>query len=172
MNLPADTWTISFQKNRGAPEGTQKVPAFTSWAEWADVGERYFSGTATYRTGFPAKRFVGDRVMLVLTDLREICTVRINGKPAGTIWAMPYQLDITAYLKDGANTLEIDVTNLWPNRIIGDAQPSNLRAYTKTNIRKYAADSPLLPSGLIGPVTIETIHAASMQTPESARETH
>jgi hypothetical protein len=75
-------------------------------------------------------------------------------------------------LKDGTNSIELDVTNLWPNRIIGDAQPSTSDAYTKTNISKYTSDSPLLPSGLVGPVTIETIHAASMQTPKPAGEKH
>jgi hypothetical protein len=98
--------------------------------------------------------------------------VRINGKPAGTIWAMPYQLDVTGRLKDGKNTLELDVTNLWPNRIIGDAQPSNTHAYTSTNIRKYTANSPLLPSGLIGPVTIETIHAACTRTVQDVGKKH
>jgi len=163
IELPADKWTISFQSNRGAPAGAQKVPAFTSWTEWPDAGERYFSGTATYRTNFEIKPSAADRVMLALADLHEICTVRVNGKPAGTIWAMPYKLDITPYLKDGTNSLELDVTNLWPNRIIGDAQPSNPHAYTKTNIRKYTSSSPLLPSGLVGPVTIETVHAAGTQ---------
>jgi len=92
----------------------------------------------------------------------------VNGKNAGTIWAMPYRLDITASLSAGRNTLELDVTNLWPNRIIGDAQPSATRTYTKTNIRKYTASSPLLPSGLIGPVTLETVRESKLRaTPDS-----
>jgi hypothetical protein len=160
LELSADRWTISFQANRGAPAGVQKVPGFTSWTEWPDAGERYFSGTATYRTEFDGKHAAGDRVVLALTDIREICTVRINGEPAGTIWAMPYRLDVTGKLKDGINSLELDVTNLWPNRIVGDAQPSTTHTNTRTNIRKYTATSPLLPSGLIGPVLIQTVHSA------------
>jgi hypothetical protein len=172
LELPSDKWTITFQENRGAPTGPQKLPGFTSWTESPDPGVRYFSGTATYRTELPWKRNAEDRVLLALTDLREICTVRINGKPAGTIWAMPYQLDITQALKNGSNTLELDVTNLWPNRIIGDAQPSNPHAYTSTNIRKYTSTSPLLPSGLIGPVTIESIHAARTKPANGAAAKH
>jgi len=103
------------------------------------------------------KRTADERVFLTLTDLREICTVRVNGKIAGTIWAMPYRLDITDSLAQGKNSLELDVTNLWPNRIIGDVQPSATHHYTQTNIRKYRADSPLLPSGLIGPVKLESV---------------
>jgi hypothetical protein len=156
--LPASQWTIAFQPGRGAPTGTMPLPSFQSWAESPDAGIRYFSGTATYKTQIEAKHAAGERVFLTLTDLHEVCTVRINGKAAGTIWAMPYRLDITDSLADGRNTLELDVTNLWPNRLIGDSQPGVTRTYTHTNIRKYTADSPLLPSGLIGPVALETVH--------------
>ena len=76
---------------------------------------------------------------------------------------MPYRLDITAALAPGRNTIELEVTNLWPNRIIGDAQPFARRTYTQTNIRKYTAASPLLPSGLIGPVTLETVHDTKLR---------
>jgi hypothetical protein len=155
QNLPASQWTIAFQPNRGAPASPRPLPNFHSWSDSPVSGIRYFSGTATYRTQAEIKRAPTDRVFLTLTDLHEICTVRINGKPAGTLWAMPYKLDITASLADGPNTIELDVTNLWPNRIIGDAQPSAKHTYTKTNIRKYTAVSPLLPSGLIGPVGLE-----------------
>ena len=155
--LPASQWTIGFQPDRGAPAGTQSLPDFESWTASSDAGVRYFSGTATYRTNVTVKRTVGERVFLTLTDLHEICTVRINGKSVGTLWAMPYRLDITDSLTAGRNSLELDVTNLWPNRIIGDAQPSATRTYTKTNIHEYIASSPLLPSGLVGPVALETV---------------
>lgn len=155
--LPASQWTISYQADRGAPAGTQAVKSFTSWAESSDPAVKYFSGTATYSTKVAHHVNANERVFLTLTDLREICTVRVNGKAAGTIWSIPYRLDITDSLTDGENTLELDVTNLWPNRIIGDAQPNATQKYTNTNIRKYTASSPLLPSGLIGPVSLETV---------------
>jgi hypothetical protein len=155
-DLPASHWTITFQPDRGAPAGLQPLDAFASWTASPTPGIRYFSGTATYRTEIDRTQTPGQHTFLNLTDLREICTVRINGKEAGTIWAMPYRLDITAALIAGRNSIELDVTNLWPNRIIGDAQPTNAHTYTHTNIRKYTANSPLLPSGLIGPVTLES----------------
>jgi hypothetical protein len=157
--LPASQWTITFQPNRGAPSGPQPLNSFDSWTASSNPGIRYFSGTATYRTEINQTPTPGQHTFLNLTDLREICTVRINGKEAGTIWAMPYRLDITAALIPGHNSIELDVTNLWPNRIIGDAQPNNPHTYTHTNIRKYTASSPLLPSGLIGAVTLETSSA-------------
>jgi hypothetical protein len=158
--LPASTWTLSFQPDRGAPSTPQPVTSFRSWSESSDPGIRYFSGTATYRTEIRFAPAPGERVVLALTNLREICTVRINGKPAGTLWALPYRLDITDTLRSGSNTIELDVTNLWPNRLIGDAQPGVTHPYTHTNIRKYTANSPLLPSGLIGDVTLERMPAA------------
>jgi hypothetical protein len=92
----------------------------------------YFSRTATYRTsidvnrgtGIEIKRDVGDRVFLTLIELHEIWTVKMNGTFAGTIWAMPYRSEVAGSLTDGHSNLELDATNLWPNRIIGYAQPS------------------------------------------------
>jgi len=105
----------------------------------------------------------GRRALLSLKELHEICTVRVNGEDAGTIWAMPYRLDITDKLKPGRNTIEVEVTNLWPNRLIGDAQPGVTQTYTRTNIRKYTAGSPLLPSGLIGPVSLVMVGGTTMK---------
>jgi hypothetical protein len=157
--MPPQDWTIRFQTGRGAPAGEQPVKDFGSWTESDEAGVRYFSGTATYSTNVAVHYRPGERVTLRLTDVREVCTVRVNGKEAGTIWAMPYSLDITDFVKDGTNRVELAVTNLWPNRIIGDAQPSAKERFTHTNIRKYTAESPLLPSGLIGPVALETQEA-------------
>lgn len=157
--LPPAGWTITFQPGRGAPSESQRLSGFQSWSESALPGVRYFSGTATYRTEVNLQRLPGKRFILTLAGLHEICSVRVNGKSLGTLWAMPYRLDITAGLQDGRNALELDVTNLWPNRIIGDAQTTAKETYTHTNIRRYTADSPLLPSGIVGPVAIETISA-------------
>jgi hypothetical protein len=166
--LPARQWSISFQPDRGAPEGQHALADFSSWADSPDPGVRYFSGAATYRTQVAVERKPGARVYLKLTEIHEICTVRINGKSAGTIWAMPYRLDITDALGSGSNVLELEVTNLWPNRLIGDAQPGVRHTYTQTNIRKYTASSPLLPSGLMGPVTLETVPDTKWIDPANA----
>ena len=165
VDLPASQWTIAFQTERGAPVGAQTLDNFRSWAESPNAGMRYFSGTATYRTEVDVKKVTNERIFLTLTDLREVCTVRINGNNAGTVWAMPYRLDITDSLIEGRNNVELEVTNLWPNRIIGDAQPSATQTYTRTNIRKYSANSPLLPSGLIGPIAIETVRGTRLHVP-------
>jgi hypothetical protein len=126
-----------------------------------DAGVRYFSGTATYRTTVNlAGSQLAERnsLWLDLGEVHEVAAVPINGKPAAILWKVPYSLRADSLLNAGDNTIEIDVTNLWPNRLIGDAQSPGGKHYTWTNIRKYTRDSPLLPSGLLGPVVLHTVY--------------
>jgi hypothetical protein len=147
-------WAVAFQPGRGAPVSVT-LPALADWTQNADLGVRYFSGTATYRhvLKVPAIR-PGHRLILDLGEVRELAEVLVNGKSAGILWKPPYQADITAVARRGTNTLEIRVTNLWVNRLIGDAQP-DAKPITFTTLKTYRADAPLRPSGLIGPVTLQ-----------------
>jgi hypothetical protein len=145
-------WALTFQPGRGAPANATSVSELKSWTESSDAGIRYFSGTATYRAGVLAPRGHSRHVSLEFAGVHEIARVRINGKEAGTVWAAPYRLEVGALLHSGVNEVEIEVTNLWPNRIIGDLQPGNPQRITTTNITTYKVDSPLMPSGLIGVV--------------------
>ncbi len=150
-------WTLSFPANWGAPSSVT-LAQLQSWTDNTDPGVRYFSGTATYRTTLQltsAQAVVGRSADLDLGDVHEVATVTINGKPAGTLWKSPYIVPVDGLLHAGENRVEVNVTNLWPNRIIGDAQDPAARHYTWTNIRKYTKTSPLLPSGMQGPVTLE-----------------
>ncbi len=153
----APSWQIRFAAGRGAPTTPVKVSELRSWTDSKDAGIRYFSGTAIYSNTFVlSNRSKLSPLTLRLHDLHEIARVRVNGHDAGTIWALPFELKIASgLLRSGVNRLEIEVTNLWPNRIIGDLQPRATERYTRTNITAYKADSKLLPSGLIGPVTLE-----------------
>jgi len=147
-------WSVAFEPGRGAPAAAT-MTELTDWSLSGDPGIRYFSGTAAYRSHFQLQLLPEAGLTLSLTELHEIATVKVNGKAAGTIWALPYRLHLpTELLHAGDNEIELDVTNLWPNRIIGDLQPGVTQPVTRTNIRKYTAASPLLPSGLIGPVTL------------------
>jgi hypothetical protein len=154
----AGPWQLSFQKNRGAPASiTQNTLA--SWSENADPGVRYFSGSAVYAKTFriPQKAKAGDRLLLDLGDVREIAEVSLNGQMLGTLWNPPFTLDITDAAHPGDNRLQIRVVNLWVNRLIGDAQPSEKTKYTFTTFPTYEPDAPLRPSGLLGPVQIEEV---------------
>jgi len=80
--------------------------------------------------------------------------VIVNGQSLGIVWKTPFRMNVTGALKEGQNTLEIKVTNLWVNRLIGDQQPDAGEKITYTTMRFYRAESPLLPSGLMGPVVL------------------
>ena len=146
-------WALAFQAGRGAPASVM-LPALADWTQSADPGVRYFSGTATYRqtVKVPAIRS-GHRLILDLGDVRDLAEVIVNGKSAGILWQPPYEADVTGLVHAGTNTLEVRVTNLWVNRLIGDAQPG-AKPITFTTLKTYRADAPLRPSGLIGPVTL------------------
>jgi hypothetical protein len=147
---------LTFQPDRGAPEKI-KLDKLASWHENSDAGVKYFSGTATYTKAVqaPPEWFTtGAHLWIDLGDVKNLAEVAVNGKPLGIVWKMPYRVDATSALKAGTNTLEIKVTNGWANRIIGDRQPNVTKAYTFTTPQFYKADSPLWPSGLLGPVQI------------------
>ncbi len=115
-------WQVKFQSGRGAPESIE-LPELRSLHLHENPGVKYFSGTATYGRSFdvPAE-FLGvdRRVILDLGRVEVIASVRVNGRDAGTVWKEPYRLDVTDLVRAGVNTLEIAVTNLWTNRLIGD----------------------------------------------------
>jgi hypothetical protein len=153
-------WTLSFPPGWGAPPQVE-MNQLSSWANSADAGVRYFSGRATYRTVLhltEAQAATTSPANLNLGEVHEVAAVRINGKVARILWKQPYAVRVDGLFHAGANTIEVDVTNLWPNRLIGDARDPDGKHYTWTNIRKYTKDSPLLPSGMLGPVRIEPVY--------------
>ncbi len=175
------TWQVRFASGWGAPAQIV-LHHLLSWSEHPDLGVRYFSGTARYRTSvhIPSSAYkVRDyRIDLDLGRVEVSARVYINGKLAGTLWKAPYRVDVTGYLRPGTNAIEVEVTNLWVNRMIGDEQlpedsnrnpdgtlrewpewilagrPSPTGRYTFTTWRLWQKDSPLQPSGLLGPVAV------------------
>jgi hypothetical protein len=142
-------WTVSFTPGWGAPAQTT-FDKLLSWSEHADPGIRYYSGTARYATqvNLPA----AGNYTLDLGEVREIAEVWLNGQSQGILWKKPFTMKLAA--KAGANQLEIEVVNLWPNRLIGDQALPPEKRFTSTNITKFKATSPLMPSGLLGPVVL------------------
>ncbi|MBR5715076.1 MAG: hypothetical protein IKX59_00680 [Bacteroidales bacterium] len=147
-------WVVKFQQGRGAPaEATFET--LTSWSEHKDAGIRYFSGTASYQTTVHVASLSDQtRQMLQLGKVRNLAEVKVNGTSAGIVWKEPFEVDVTGLLHEGNNSIEIEVTNLWVNRLIGDAQPNCRKPVTYTDARYYAPDAPLEESGLMGPVVI------------------
>ena len=81
--------------------------------------------------------------------------VKLNGRDLGILWKPPFRADVTGALRPGANTLEIRVANLWPNRLIGDAALPASERFTWSSWHPFTKDTPLLKSGLLGPVRLE-----------------
>jgi hypothetical protein len=107
----------------------------------------------------PADAFrPGHRIELDLGAVKEMAEVIVNEQPVGDVlWKPPYRVDITPALQRGTNRVEVRVTNLWPNRMIGDLQPGATQTYTFTDFRPFTKDSPLLESGLLGPVKLDAV---------------
>ena len=145
-------WDVAFQPGRGAPDRIV-MPELKLFDEHADPAVKYFSGTAVYKTTFVFRTEEG-RFVLDLGKVYHIAEVKVNGTALRTLWRHPFQVDITDALRTGTNEIEIAVTNLWPNRLIGDEQPGVKHRLTYTTWPFYKADDPLLPSGLGGPVSI------------------
>lgn len=149
-------WAVAFAPDLGAPAIATFDP-LASWSDSADRGIKHFSGTATYTKTIdvPAGMInAGKKLSLDLGEVRELAEVSINGKPLGIVWHPPYKVDVSGVLKPGANTLEVKVTNLWVNRLIGDQQPDAEKKYTFTAAPTYKPDAPLRASGLLGPVRL------------------
>jgi hypothetical protein len=144
-------WTVSFTPGWGAPAQVT-FDKLLSWSDHPDPGIRYYSGTARYttRVDLPA----GCDWTLDLGEVREIAEVWLNGQPLGIVWKKPFTVKLGPAARAGSNRLEIEVVNLWPNRLIGDQQLPPEKRFTKTNVAKFTANSPLMPSGLLGPVIL------------------
>ncbi len=168
----AGPWTVKFQPERGAP-AQATFPALADFRDNADLGIKYFSGIATYDREITAPKLAaGERLWLDLGQVSDLAEVWVGGKLAGTAWKPPYRVDVTDVVKPGKNAVQIKVVNKWVNRLIGDVQPGVTKkitftaadgrvpdgadpaAFARSQRMPYAANAPLVPSGLIGPVTL------------------
>jgi hypothetical protein len=146
---------LSFQAGRGAPDSIT-LDELSDWSHSDNPGVKYFSGIGTYTKSVEASPDwfkKGSRLWLDLGDVKNLAVVTINGKNLGETWHAPYRVDATSALKPGANEITVKVVNSWVNRLIGDQLPGATK-YTFADVKPYKANSPLLPSGLLGPVTV------------------
>jgi hypothetical protein len=169
-------WTVAFDPAWGGPAEI----AFDQLVDWTSRPEsdiRHYSGKATYRKEFQwtadASKPDGAPLFLDLGEAKHLARVRLNGQDLGVLWTSPWHVDISRHVKPGANQLEIDIVNLWPNRMIGDlklpsdaiekgkwpdwiktGQRPKTGRFTWSTYMPFKADTPLIPSGLMGPVTL------------------
>jgi len=151
-------WTLCFPQGRGIAPEPIALQRLVSWTDSDDIAVKHFSGTATYETTFsiPENQAFGNgRLWLDLGDLRETARVILNGRDLGIVWTPPYRVEIHDTLKPGENRLQVEVANLWANRIIGDLKHPASGTYTRTNMKgAFKPDQALIPAGLFGPVRI------------------
>jgi hypothetical protein len=153
-------WQVHFPPNWGAPEQIT-LDHLISLSDATNPGVKYFSGTAIYETTFgwqPEKVAKNNdaKVTLDLGDVQVMARVQLNGQDLGILWQAPFCVEITKVLRRGKNQLKISVANLWPNRMIGDAALPEGKRFTWSSYEPFTQDTPLLKSGLIGPVMIQT----------------
>jgi hypothetical protein len=176
----AGPWDVRFPEGWGAP-GHARFERLVSWPEHADEGIKYFSGTAAYTCSFKVEDS-SRRLRLDLGRVEVIAKVTLNGQSLGVLWKPPFVYDISGKVRNGDNDLKVEVTNLWPNRLIGDenypddctpdhswlkgglsALPEWIklkqprpepRRLTFTWCKHWQKGDSLLPSGLLGPVRL------------------
>jgi len=180
----AGGWELAFPSGWGAPAKLH-LDALRSWTEIPDDGAKYFSGTATYANRVSLARAIGagERLVLDLGDVREFAEVTVNDVHYPVLWKPPFRIDITdAVSKRDGLEIVVKVTNLWPNRLIGDerlppdrewkpgrswlkeipdwvkrGERSPTGRHTFTTWHHWTKDDALLPSGLIGPVVLRHV---------------
>ena len=150
------TWQVHFeQKNGGTAD--EEFTELESWTRKENPVVKYFSGTAVYKTTVAIdSTLLADnaRIFIDLGVVKNIADITVNGTPAGILWKAPFRtVDIKPLLQEGDNLLEIKVTNVWRNRMIGDVQPGEKHPVTAIR-RFYKSTDKLLPSGLLGPVRL------------------
>ena len=148
-------WTLIFDPQYGGPTKPVVMKNLADWTENADERIRFYSGVATYKTLFDFKETADQQNLWIdLGDFANIAEVRLNGESVGICWTLPHRFRLDGHLKKGENKLEIDVVNTWNNRLIGDHRLSEEKCISWTTAPYRLEGRPLLPAGLLGPVTI------------------
>lgn len=168
------SWALTFPANWGAP-GSVQMNQLVSWTDHPDKGVQYFSGTAAYQKNIEVAAALLEKsseVNINLGEVLDLAKVKVNGKTAGVLWTAPYAINIKEYLKPGTNSIEIEVTNNWINRLTGDMNAGDGKKYCQTNIPYITKDRipavgdekfHVQRSGLIGPVILESISFGSLK---------
>lgn len=174
-------WDVSFVEGWGAPEKVS-FPELISWTDSEIEGVKYYSGTATYKNSFHFNNLPDEnqKIHLNLGEISKVGDVWLNGQHVGISWTEPHRFDITDIINQGDNSIVVEIANTWSNRLTGDALTG--KNFTNTNINttiipaptmetgdqtRYPwARVPLIKSGLLGPVTIETINLINIKIGE------
>jgi hypothetical protein len=147
-------WQVTFNPKAGGPDKPVTFDRLEDWSKSSDSCIRFYSGTASYMKTFLWNLNNQEHVWLDLGELANIAAVKVNNIPCGIAWTVPYRVDITNALRPGENALEIEVTNTWANRLIGDQLLPETKRITWTTAPFRLDNKPLLKAGLLGPVSL------------------
>lgn len=147
-------WEIKFDSSRRGPADAIVTESLTDWSKSENPQIRNYSGAATYRNSFTINAREPKQYYIDLGKVMVTAKIKINGKDAGGVWTTPYRVNITPYITDGENSIEIEVINNWKNRLIGDLSLPEADRKTWTNQQIWKPGDELQESGLTGPVKI------------------
>jgi hypothetical protein len=157
INTLTGPWEVSFDPQWGGPAEPVRFDVLSDWTTRPESGIKYYSGKAAYRKEFELPATGPDqRIFLHLGKVKDLAEVRLNGRSLGVVWCEPWRIEITGAARAGSNNLEVVVVNEWVNRLIGDSGQPQAKRLTWTTWNPYKPDSPLLASGLLGPVTLQS----------------
>ena len=146
-------WDITFTGPVAAPSPI-RVTNLIDWTSHPDDDVKYYSGSATYTTAFKAAKPASGRLWLDLGNVGVMAKVKVNGKDCGGVWTAPFRVDVTDFIGEGENVLDIEVVNNWINRLVGDLRSPESQRHTAATYNPYNADTGLQTSGLLGPVRL------------------
>lgn len=147
-------WTVTFDTLLGGSRKPVVFECLTDWTASEDPDVRFFSGKATYERVVQITPVHDGRLRLRLPEMKGVAQIFVNGKDAGIVWCTPWEADITGLVCEGDNLIRIDVRNSIVNRIVGDAVLPEAQRHTWSYTKLYQADSPLVPSGMVGEVLL------------------
>jgi hypothetical protein len=148
-------WKLSFEPGWGAPERIN-LDSLVSWTQISELSSeaKAYCGTVTYETEFELECTKG-HFALDLGRVETIAKVFVNGREVRTLWCVPYSCDISEFLKTGVNTLKVEVTNTWRNRVVYDLNMPEEQRKTWIIYQKNfnpSPKAPMIPAGILGPV--------------------
>jgi hypothetical protein len=148
-------WDVRFAPGPGIPGSVIQLDQLTDWSAHTNPAVRCFSGTAIYTTTFTwdATGTLNARAWLDLGVVGNLAVVTINGVGCGTAWTAPFRVEVTDALRPGPNELRIEVTNPWHNRLVQEASLAEQDRMLWMNAPNRLEGKPLLPAGLLGPVS-------------------
>lgn len=151
-------WLVSFDSAKRGPAQPVVFNELSDWSLNSNDMIKNYSGTAVYQTSFKAGQMnKGEKIYIDFGMVSVMGKVKLNGVDLGSVWTAPYRVDVSSVIKNGENKLEVEVVNTWVNRMIGDSKLPVDQRKTWSNVNTFTPESQYQQSGLIGPVTLQSV---------------